>query len=119
MIRNANQTHHESLSRSERIALTLSNSMGTMLCFYIFMGIGIGAFTGILTGNALLGFGLGSLSSNVIQLVSLPILSIGQRLQAKHATARAEHQHKAYIEHTKSLTDLHKKIDKLTTRPIS
>lgn len=113
MITNANEAHHQSLSRSDRLALWMANSMGTMACFYIFCGIGIGALVGILTGNILLGLGLGSFSSNVIQLVSLPILSIGQRLQSKQSAARADHQHAVYLEHSKVLKGLHDKIDSL------
>lgn len=117
MIQNANDTHKESLSPHERLALFLSNSMGTMFCFYIFAGIGIGALVGVLTGNVLLGLGLGSFSSNVIQLVSLPILSIGQRLQAKHSEKRADHQQEVYLSHHKLLTSLHDKIDSLRKDP--
>jgi len=115
MIHNPNKLYKESLTRQDRLALWLSDHMGTMVCFYIFLGIGVGSFIGVLTGNLLLGLGLGALSSYVIQLVSLPLLAIAQRLQTKHAHLRADHQHKAYLEHNKILTDIQSKLQPLQT----
>jgi hypothetical protein len=86
---NANERHEDSLTKSDRFALWLTNRIGTMTCFYIFCGIGIAALIGALT-NWEIGVICGLASSQVIQLILLPALMVGQNLQSKHAEHLAD-----------------------------
>ncbi len=92
-IQNINEQHKESLSFSEKLALKITNAMGTMLCVWVFTGIGIGSLVGVFTNNTYLALLFGSVSSYLIQLVSLPLIMIGQNLQQRHAELRAENDY--------------------------
>lgn len=61
-----------------------------MWAAYIFAAIGIGSLAGVLTGNATLGLVCGALSSYFLQLVLLPLLMVGQNLEAREADKRAK-----------------------------
>lgn len=89
--RNVNAMHKaERLGLNARIAVFISRSVGTMVCAYVFAGIGIASLTGALTGNALLALTFGALSSYFLQLVLLPIIMVGQNVQARHSELQAE-----------------------------
>jgi hypothetical protein len=99
--RNPNQTHlaeQQAQGFNTRLAVWLTLHVGSMPCAYLFAAIGVGSLVGVLTGNALLAVLCGSLSSYFLQLVLLPILSVGQgvlgrkqELQADELTATASH----------------------------
>lgn len=91
--RNVNEVHAaERLSTNDRIALFICKNIGTMICAYIFTGIGIMSLVGAVTGNALLAATFGALSSYLLQLVLLPIIIVGQNVQARHSELMAEEQ---------------------------
>lgn len=90
---NVNQQHQaEHLSFNARLALWISSHVGSMVCAYIFAGIGIGSLVGVLTNNTLLALLCGSFSSYFLQLVLLPILALGQNILGRHAELQAEEQ---------------------------
>ena len=89
--RNVNEAQAaERLSVNDRIAVYVSKNVGTMICAYIFAAIGIGSLVGALTNNTLLALLLGSLSGYFIQLVLLPVIMVGQNVQARHSELLAE-----------------------------
>ncbi len=90
---NVNEQHKaEHLSVNDRIAVMISRSVGTMVCAYVFAFIGVASLVGALTGNALLALTFGALSSYFLQLVLLPIIMVGQNVQARHSELLAEQQ---------------------------
>lgn len=113
MANNVNQIHEASLSWEEQLAMKLCNAAGTMMCVYIFCGIGVGALVGVLTGNTFLALLFGAVSSNFIQLVFLPLLQLGQNLQQRHSEFLAE-EHYRLAKFTETETEaIHYKLDKL------
>ncbi len=84
-----NESHKESLSFNERIALRITVIVGSMWCAYIFAIIAFFGFP--FKGGTPLEYVLW-LSSEFLQLVLLPIIIVGQNVQAKHASLMAEQQ---------------------------
>ncbi|MGH2505775.1 MAG: hypothetical protein ACRDID_24950 [Ktedonobacterales bacterium] len=79
-------------SINEQLAVWLTKHTGTMLCAYIFAGIGVGSLVGVFTNNTFLAALFGSISSYFLQLVLLPILSVGQNVLSRHAELQADEQ---------------------------
>ena len=95
-VHNPNRIHRESLTRLEKLAIWITDHVGTMGFFLI-----IFAWTIIwLTWNSLgphayrfdpfPGFVLWLFISNMIQIFLMPLIMIGQNLQSRHAEYRAE-----------------------------
>lgn len=95
--RNVNHVHRqqqEAAGLNTRVAVWLTKNVGTMQCAYIFAGIGIGSLVGVATGNVVLAAVFGSLSSYFLQLVLLPILSVGQNVLGRHAELQSDEMFK-------------------------
>ena len=95
---NANDEHDKSLSPLERYALWITDHVGTMGFFLLILG-----WTVVWMGwNALAPkklvfdkgweFGVWLFISNLIQIHLMPLIMIGQNLQARHAQFLTEHQ---------------------------
>lgn len=95
-LRNINVEHRERLTQSEKMAIWVTNRVGTMDFFLI-----VTIWTIIWLGWNTLGpaelrfdpfpaFVLWLFVSNVLQLILLPLIMVGQNLQARHSEARAE-----------------------------
>ena len=95
-IRNVNIKHRESLSRLEKIAVKVTEGVGSMGFFLI-----IFAWTLLWLGwntmapkeygfDPFPAFVLWLFISNMIQIFLMPLIMIGQNLQGRHAEARAE-----------------------------
>jgi hypothetical protein len=78
-----------------RIALAVTRAVGTMWAAYIFLLIALvsfpQAFDAFVHGNTLIG--INWLSQSFLQLVLLPIIIVGQNVQAAETEARAEADH--------------------------
>jgi len=96
-IRNVNVVHRSKLSKMDKLALFITERIGTMGFFFI-----IFTWTFIWLGWNVLApknlrfdpfpaFVLWLFISNLIQLHLMPLLLIGQNLQGKHAELRSEH----------------------------
>src|SRR5579859_1044657 len=77
-----------------RLAVFLTQQVGSMRMAYAFAGIGIGSLIGVFTGNVFLAALFGSFSSYFLQLVLLPILSVGQNVIGEKQSGLAEEQFK-------------------------
>lgn len=91
--RNVNHIHRaeqEAGGFNTRVAVWLTKNVGTMQCAYLFAGIGIGSLVGVATGSVVLAAVFGSLSSYFLQLVLLPILSVGQNVLGRHQELQAD-----------------------------
>jgi uncharacterized membrane protein len=95
-LRNINIEHYERLSRLDRLALVVTERVGTMGFFII-----VAVWTVLWLGWNILGpkelrfdpypaFVLWLFISNMIQLFLTPLLLVGQNLSGRHAEARAE-----------------------------
>jgi uncharacterized membrane protein len=95
-IRNVNEEHRKKLTRLERLAVWITDKVGSMGFFII-----IFVWTTVWLGwNTLApqtsrfdpfpAFVLWLFLSNVLQIFLMPLIMIGQNLQGRHAEARAE-----------------------------
>jgi uncharacterized membrane protein len=95
-VRNVNIEQREKLSRLEKLALFITSHVGTMGFFFI-----IFAWTVLwLAWNSLApttlrfdpfpAFVLWLFISNMIQIMLMPLIMVGQNLQSRHAEARSE-----------------------------
>jgi uncharacterized membrane protein len=95
-LRRVNIEHRKSLSRLERLAIWITDRVGTMGCFLV-----IFVWTVVWLGwNTLApsagrfdpfpAFVLWLFLSNMIQIFLMPLIMVGQNLQGRHAEARAE-----------------------------
>jgi hypothetical protein len=95
--RNINRVHRkeqENAGFNTRAAVWLTRNIGTMTCAYVFAGIGIGSLVGVFTNNVFLAALFGSVSSYFLQLVLLPILSVGQNVLGRHQELQADEMFK-------------------------
>lgn len=118
VVTNVNDAHRESLTLQERFALKITHAVGTMFCVYVFAGIGVGSLVGVLTGNIFLATLFGAFSSYFLQLVFLPLLQLGQNLQARHAELRAEEDYANNIRTEKNTQKIIRMLQELKNRPI-
>jgi hypothetical protein len=91
--RNPNLVKAQALAASGfniRLAVWLTNHVGTMQTAYVFAGIGIGSLVGVFTGNVFLAALFGGLSSYFLQLVLLPVIMVGQNVLSSHQEAQAD-----------------------------
>jgi uncharacterized membrane protein len=94
--RNVNQEHLEKLTGLEKFAMAVTEKIGTVSFFSIIIiwtiaWIGWNAIAPTsLRFDPFPGFVLWLFISNMIQLLILPLIMIGQNLQGRHAEARAQ-----------------------------
>jgi uncharacterized membrane protein len=95
-IQNVNIKHKESLSALEKIAVKVTDSVGTMgffLIIFLWTLLWLGWNTlapQSLRFDPFPAFVLWLFVSNMIQIFLMPLLMIGQNLQGRHAETRAE-----------------------------
>jgi uncharacterized membrane protein len=108
-ISNINVQHHEKLSKIDKLALWITNRVGSMGFFLIIFCWTISW----LSWNALApdpmkfdpypAFVLWLFISNMIQIFLMPLIMIGQNLQSKHSELRAEED---YLINKKAETEI-------------
>ncbi len=95
-VRNANIEHREHLSALERFALVITNHVGTMGFFFVLILWTLIWLVWNVAAPAEMRFDpypafvLWLFISNMIQIMLLPLIMVGQNLQGKHAEARAQ-----------------------------
>lgn len=122
-VRNANAEHRDSLSNLERLALFATEHIGSMGFFFILLTATILWITWNTYGpldarfDPFPAFVLWLFISNILQLLLMPLLMIGQNLQGRHAEVRAEADFELNVRAEKEIQKiLHhmEKQDKLT-----
>jgi uncharacterized membrane protein len=95
-IRNVNVEHRQHLSRLERLAVWITDHVGTMGFFLTIFAWTVFWLSWNIVAPAHLRFDpfpafvLWLFISNMIQIFLMPLIMIGQNLQGRHAEARAE-----------------------------
>jgi uncharacterized membrane protein len=95
-VRHVNREHKEGLTGLERSALWITNHVGTMGFFLVIFTwtvawLGWNALAPpALRFDPFPAFVLWLFMSNVIQIFLMPLIMVGQNLQARHSEARAE-----------------------------
>jgi uncharacterized membrane protein len=95
-IRNVNIEHKQSLKKIDRLALAITERVGSM-GFFIVIFIWTASWLGwntfapkALSFDAFPGFVLWLFISNMIQIFLMPLIMIGQNIQSRHSEIRAE-----------------------------
>lgn len=95
--KNINTLHRQHLSKSDRLALFITNKIGTMGFFLIIfvwttLWLGWNFFApDYLRFDPFPAFVLWLFISNLIQIHLMPLIMVGQNIQGKHAELRSEH----------------------------
>jgi uncharacterized membrane protein len=96
--RNPHRDVMAALSRQDRIALAITGAIGTMYAVYV--------FATFMAGWMLLQIALGKAAfdpypfafllflGNIVQLLLMPLIMVGQNLQGRHAQAQADEEYK-------------------------
>ena len=98
-LKNINDVHKKGMSLSDRIAMVVTQKVGTLAFFSIiflwtFVWLGWNIFAPrTLRFDPFPGFVLWLFISNLIQLHLMPLIMIGQNVQGKHAELRAQHDY--------------------------
>ncbi len=116
-----NQAVKENLSRLDKLAVVVTDHIGTMGFFFVIAG-----WTVVWCGYNILASKVPSLHlhsfdpfpafvaylliSNVIQIMLMPLLMVGQNLQGRHSEARAEND---YLVNQKAFADTEKILKQL------
>lgn len=108
-VRNANREHRESLSGLERLALFVTTKIGSMGFFLILLTATVTwIFWNVIAPHELRfdpfpAFVLWLFGSNVLQLLLMPLIMIGQNLQGRHSEARAEAEYELNVRAEKEI----------------
>lgn len=96
---NVNVVHHSRLSGLEKLAMVVTDKIGTMGFFFVILGwtvcwLGWNFFAPLsLRFDPYPAFVLWLFISNLIQIHLMPLLMIGQNIQGKHAQLRAQYDY--------------------------
>lgn len=87
--RDVNQEHRDSLSAQQRLALWITDGVGSMWCVYVFAILPLFSLPATIRTHDPIVY-VSWLSQAFLQLVLLPLLMVGQNIQGRHAELRAE-----------------------------
>lgn len=108
-IKNVNALHKKSLSPMEKLALVITQKVGTMGFFFIIFGwtvfwLGWNILAPIkLRFDPFPAFVLWLFISNLIQIHLMPLIMVGQNIQGKHADLRALHDYETDVKAEKEI----------------
>lgn len=99
--RNINHEHKAQLKLQDRIALNITTAIGTMYAVYFFMIIMAGwiLWQGFITGQPFDPYPFAFLLflGNIVQLLLMPLIMVGQNIQGRHAELRSDEEYKTTI----------------------
>ena len=78
------------------LADKITDKVGTMYCAYLFSVVGITGMVGAFTNNVKLVLIIGAFSGYFLQLVLLPIIMVGQKLQSNKHNDTIKHLKKIH-----------------------
>ncbi len=102
-IRNINIEHKEALTGLERLAMWITDHVGTMGFFFVILAwtlVWLGWNTigpGEMRFDPFPAFVLWLFISNMIQIFLMPLIMVGQNLQGRHSEARAENDYEVNV----------------------
>ena len=120
--RNVNVVYEKSLNTLDRLAIAITNRVGSFGFFLIILG-----WTAVWTGYNILASEVPALHlrafdpfpafvaylliSNVIQILLMPLIMVGQNLQGRHSETRAELDFQVNLKNEISLTEVLRRLD--------
>jgi len=114
---NINQKHQSGLNVQDRIALGITNAVGTMYAVYLLILLLAGwMFWQSKLSNAPFDpypFAFLLFLGNIVQLLLMPLIMVGQNLQSRHSEARAEEEYKRTVSSYKDLEEVMQRLDRI------
>lgn len=112
---NVNRKHRASLTAQDRIALAVTGAIGTMYAVYFFALF----MAGWMMWQARLGerafdpypFAFLLFLGNIVQLLLMPLIMVGQNLQTKHAEIRSEEEYQTTLSSYKDIETILARLD--------
>ena len=99
--RNINEEHQAQLGLQDRIALTITTAIGTMYAVYFFMMVMAGwmLWQGVVSGKPFDPYPFAFLLflGNIVQLLLMPLIMVGQNIQGRHAELRSDEEYKTTV----------------------
>ncbi|MCX6701792.1 MAG: DUF1003 domain-containing protein [Candidatus Zambryskibacteria bacterium] len=95
-LRNINIVHREKLTRLEKFAVWVTENIGTMGFFFFILGFNIlWILWNVLAPKEMIfdpswSFLILLFINNILQILFMPLIMVGQNLQGRHSEARAE-----------------------------
>ena len=91
-----------------KIAVVLTEKVGTMWCAYAFMGLALISLPeAIHGGRATL---IAWVAQTFLQLVLLPVIMVGQAVQSEKSETRAEEDHTAIMQELQEIKEMHSEL---------
>ena len=113
---NTFKVHKEQLSRTDKFAVWLTDKVGTLGFFFlifvwtvVWLGWNIFAPTQ-LKFDPYPAFVLWLFISNMLQIFLMPLIMVGQNLQAKHTELRAENDYQINVKAENEIAELKKEV---------
>lgn len=94
---NVNKEHENSLSFQDKIALAVTSAVGTMYAVYVFalfMGIWMGWQLFMESPFDPYPFAFLLFIGNIVQLLLMPLIMVGQNIQSRHSQLRSDEQYR-------------------------
>ena len=116
MVRNIKQEHKEGMSYLEKLAVKITNGVGTMYCAIAFAILAIISLPQAIKGGAFTT--VSWISQTFLQLVLLSIIMVGQKLQDRHAELRDEADYETDVKAERDIEEVMKKLAKIETEKL-
>src|SRR4030066_566842 len=112
---NINTKHKSTLGVQDRIALAMTTGIGTMYAVYFFAVFMMGwmLWQTYFTHKPFDPFPFAFLLflGNIVQLLLMPLIMVGQNIQGRHAEIRAEEEYNTTITSYKDIEHILKRLD--------
>ncbi len=109
MTRNVNKEHKESFTLLDRVAVFITDLVGTMWCAIVFTLIALISLPEALQGGK--ATMISWVAQTFLQLVLLSIILVGQKLQNRHAELRADSDYETNLEVKKDAEKMMKYLE--------
>jgi len=116
MVRNVNKIHKESFTLLDKVAVFITNIVGTMWCAMAFTVLALISLPAAISGGV--PTTISWIAQTFLQLVLLSIIMVGQNLQSRHSELRADADYETNVEAKKDIEALMLRIDALETNKL-
>lgn len=90
---NVNKTHKDALGPLNRLGLTITRAVGTMIAAFVFTGLALISLPAALHTHDRIII-VAWVAQTFLQLVLLPIIMVGQNIQGRHAEILADEEYR-------------------------
>jgi uncharacterized membrane protein len=112
---NVNQQHEASLSLQDKIALTITSAVGTMYAVYFFIVMLAGwmLWQGAIAHHPFDPYPFAFLLfiGNIVQLLLMPLIMVGQNIQGRHAELRTNEEYKTTLSSYKDVEEIMQRLE--------